>query len=481
MFLWRMEDEALSEDSTSLSNLVIDVENEIIDFHQQREKLNETLTEFNEVRRGLHNEMVECLESLSHPLILSKVVSTEPMTDNELNTLFEILCESMKSQPSNMTFDETQGFHNFDDRSFNQIPAHTQNNEMVECLNSLSHQQREDLNEPLTELPGVPKDDDRSIAETIDEIDDFIKTWDLSIKSQPNNMNFDDETNGFHNFDDRSVNQFPGHTQKKSNLVIDVENEVIYFHQQRKELNETLTEFTEVRRGLHNEMVECLNSLSHQQREDLNEPLTELPGVPKDDDRSIAEMIVGRSVNSFPGHTQKKFVKPTWETRGYYTLEETEFMEETEFIPREKCFIIIFMFLMLFHNFDFIRFVQNYLILNYKKRRKGKKMRRGTNSARETWKMYDKVTTAFVALREELEAQVLVDKSHLFERFVVLIYDHASTCINKAHEERFTKKARSMEALLPMSAVLIQHTKRVAYQAGYVWGHNSNSKTSRSQ
>ena len=41
---------------------------------------------------------------------------------------------------------------------------------------------------------------------------------------------------------------------------------------------------------------------------------------------------------------------------------------------------------------------------------------RGTNSARETWRMHDEVTTVFAELREAPGAQVLVDKSHVLER-----------------------------------------------------------------
>ena len=57
------------------------------------------------------------------------------------------------------------------------------------------------------------------------------------------------------------------------------------------------------------------------------------------------------------------------------------------------------------------------------------------------------------------------------ERFVALMYDRTSNCldINTCRRELFVKKGRSMEALPPTYEALLQHTYRVTYQAGYVW------------
>lgn len=99
---------------------------------------------------------------------------------------------------------------------------------------------------------------------------------------------------------------------------------------------------------------------------------------------------------------------------------------------------------------------------------------RGKITAWETWRVYDEVTSVFAALSEKPEECALMEQIQVLERFVILLYDRSSTCtcINEARKELFTKKARTMEVLPPTSAALIQHTKRVAYQAGYVWGQS---------
>ena len=58
------------------------------------------------------------------------------------------------------------------------------------------------------------------------------------------------------------------------------------------------------------------------------------------------------------------------------------------------------------------------------------------------------------------------------EQFVVLLYDRTSSLESayQARNQLFTQKGRDIEGLPPTQAALIQHTKRVAYQAGHYWG-----------
>ena len=60
----------------------------------------------------------------------------------------------------------------------------------------------------------------------------------------------------------------------------------------------------------------------------------------------------------------------------------------------------------------------------------------------------------------------------ILERFVALMYDRTdtSTGVNDARKALLTKKRRTMDAIPPTAAALVQHTKRVAYQAGYISG-----------
>jgi hypothetical protein len=58
----------------------------------------------------------------------------------------------------------------------------------------------------------------------------------------------------------------------------------------------------------------------------------------------------------------------------------------------------------------------------------------------------------------------------LLERFTVILYDKASNVehVNEARKELFCQKSKTMEKLPQTRDALLQHSKRVAYQAG-VW------------
>ena len=53
------------------------------------------------------------------------------------------------------------------------------------------------------------------------------------------------------------------------------------------------------------------------------------------------------------------------------------------------------------------------------------------------------------------------------ERFVVLMYDSTSECleVNVARKQLFIQKSRTLEIIPPTKAALEQHTKRASYQA----------------
>ena len=54
----------------------------------------------------------------------------------------------------------------------------------------------------------------------------------------------------------------------------------------------------------------------------------------------------------------------------------------------------------------------------------------------------------------------------------MLLYDRTSLCqgVNDARKVLFAQKGRTLESIPPSADALLQHTARVAYQAGHCWG-----------
>ena len=97
---------------------------------------------------------------------------------------------------------------------------------------------------------------------------------------------------------------------------------------------------------------------------------------------------------------------------------------------------------------------------------------RGKKSAWEAWKTYREVTDAFAHIALHPFTEVDVDSQHFqqLERFAVLVYDKTSDLqhVDEARKELFCHKGKTMDRLPPTQDALLQHSKRVAYQAG-IW------------
>ena len=97
---------------------------------------------------------------------------------------------------------------------------------------------------------------------------------------------------------------------------------------------------------------------------------------------------------------------------------------------------------------------------------------RRKSTAWATWISYGEATSAFTALCRMASMQDVLNAMPVLGRFVVLLYDRTSPCqgVNDARKVLFAQKGRTLENIPPTADTLVQHTKRVAYQAGHCWG-----------
>jgi hypothetical protein len=95
----------------------------------------------------------------------------------------------------------------------------------------------------------------------------------------------------------------------------------------------------------------------------------------------------------------------------------------------------------------------------------------GKKKAWDVWGAFEDVTTTFLKLAEPPCKLTTTDRAAL-ERFVVLLYDKTSNCldVNSARRHLFSKKGRQIENVPPTSEALLQHSKRAIYQGGFIWG-----------
>jgi hypothetical protein len=98
---------------------------------------------------------------------------------------------------------------------------------------------------------------------------------------------------------------------------------------------------------------------------------------------------------------------------------------------------------------------------------------KGKKSAWQTWNVCPEASTVFFYRKLSQYPPVIgEDDQSILEKFVVTMHDRfsATDSTDVARLELFARKQRSYDSILPTQAALIQHIKRAAYQAGYIWG-----------
>ncbi len=85
---------------------------------------------------------------------------------------------------------------------------------------------------------------------------------------------------------------------------------------------------------------------------------------------------------------------------------------------------------------------------------------------------YPEVTETFMYMSTHPHMSLTKESQHFqnLERFTVILYDRASSLesVDEARKELFCQKNRTMESIPPTQDALLQHSKRVVYQAG-IW------------
>ena len=97
---------------------------------------------------------------------------------------------------------------------------------------------------------------------------------------------------------------------------------------------------------------------------------------------------------------------------------------------------------------------------------------RGKKTAWETWKSFPEVTDALQELLA-MPSEVSEGSRSLIERFVVLMYDRTSECmeVNDARKHLFSQKSRTLENIPPTQAALKEHIKWTCFQAN-LWNQS---------